>query len=144
MSLLASIFYPIGVSLYSVALVAYPALLGPATSMAERGRQAGWLYAIAGWSGSAMGIGMGQNLGYVPPLFVLGAGAVILVPSLFNFLLQRKRELALTAAMLLAAFCLDRILTSRARSSAAVADRARPASLYLRRLHQLPHSVCTP
>jgi len=28
----ASIFYPIGVSLYSVALVAYPALLGPATS----------------------------------------------------------------------------------------------------------------
>jgi hypothetical protein len=105
-SALASIFYPIGVSLYSVALVAYPALLAPASSAAERGRQAGWLYAIAGWSGSAMGIGMGQNLGYVPPLFVLAAGAVILLPWLLNFLLQRKRELALTAAVLLAAFYL--------------------------------------
>ena len=63
--------------MYSVALVAYPALLGPATSAAERGRQAGWLFAIVGWSGSALGIGMGQNLGYVPPLFVLAAGSVI-------------------------------------------------------------------
>ena len=90
--LLASIFYPIGVSLYSVALVAYPSLLAPATSAAERGRQAGWLYAIAGWSGSAMGIGMGQNLGYVPPVFVLAAGAVVLLPWLLRFFLQRERE----------------------------------------------------
>jgi cytochrome c oxidase cbb3-type subunit 2 len=109
-ALLASVFYPIGVSLYSVALITYPALLGAATSTAERGRQAGWLYAIAGWSGSALGIGMGQNLGYVPPLFVLAAGAVILLPPLLKFLLLRKRELALTVAMLLAAFYLDRIL----------------------------------
>ena len=36
---LASIFYPIGVSLYSVALVAYPSLLAPAASAAERGRR---------------------------------------------------------------------------------------------------------
>jgi cytochrome c oxidase cbb3-type subunit 2 len=57
-----------------------------------------------------MGIGMGQNLGYIPPLFVLVAGAVILAPRLFNFLLQRKRELTLTAAVFLAAFCLSRIL----------------------------------
>ena len=105
---LASVFYPIGVSLYSVALVAYPALLSPAISTAERGRQAGWLYAIAGWSGSAMGIGMGQNLGYVPPFFVLAAGAVVLLPWPLKFLLQRKRELALTAVVLLAAFSLDR------------------------------------
>ena len=112
---LASIFYPIGVSLYSVALVAYPSLLAPASSTAERGRQAGWLYAIAGWSGSAMGIGMGQNLGYVPPMFVLAAGAVILLPLLpwmLKFVLHRKRELALTVAMLLAAFYLDRILVA--------------------------------
>lgn len=123
---LASIFYPIGVSLYSVALVAYPALLGPATSTAERGRQAGWLYAIAGWFGSAMGIGMGQNLGYVPPLFVLVAGAVILSPWLFNFLLQRKRELALTVAMLLAAFYLDRIpLAARVSPPLSQVERGR-------------------
>jgi len=107
---LASIFYPIGVSLYSVALVAYPSLLSPASSTAERGRQAGWLYAIAGWSGSAMGIGMGQNLGYVPPMFVLGAGIVLLLPPLLRFLLERRRAVALTVAVLLAAFFLDRIL----------------------------------
>jgi len=107
--LLASIFYPIGVSFYSVALVAYPALIAPAASAAERGRQAGWLYAVAGWSGSAMGIGMGQNLGFVPPLFVLTAGAIVLLPPLLRFLFERKRETAVTVAILLAAFYLDRI-----------------------------------
>lgn len=107
---LASIFYPVGVSLYSVALVAYPALLSPATSTAERGRQAGWLYAIAGWSGSAMGIGMGQNLGHIPLLFVLAAGTVILFASLPSFIRQRKRELSLTLTTLLAAFALNAVL----------------------------------
>ena len=107
---LASVFYPIGVSLYSVALVAYPSLLAPASSAAERGRQAGWLYAVAGWCGSAMGIGMAQNLGYVPPAFVLAAGAVVLLPWLFGILSGRKRELALTALLLLAAFFLNRNL----------------------------------
>ncbi|MGP8227682.1 MAG: cbb3-type cytochrome c oxidase subunit II [Terracidiphilus sp.] len=110
---LASIFYPIGVSLYSVALVAYPAVLSPADSTAERGRQAGWLYAVAGWSGSAMGIGMGQNLGSVPPLFVLAAGAVILLAWPHPFLLQRKRELALTLATLFAALALYLVLNAR-------------------------------
>jgi cytochrome c oxidase cbb3-type subunit 2 len=107
---LASVFYPVGVSLYSVALVAYPALLSTATSTAERGRQAGWLYAIAGWSGSAMGIGMGQNLGHIPLLFVLAAGIVILLASSPGFVQQRKRELSLTLATLLAAFVLNAVL----------------------------------
>jgi cytochrome c oxidase cbb3-type subunit 2 len=107
---LASLFYPIGVSLYSVALVAYPALLSPASSAAIRGRQAGWIYALAGWVGSALGIGMGQNLGHVPPSFVLVVGAVVLFPWHHQMLREKKRELALTAAFLLAAFCIDRIL----------------------------------
>jgi cytochrome c oxidase cbb3-type subunit 2 len=107
---LASICYPIGVSLYSVALVAYPALLGPATSAAERGRQAGWLFAIAGWSGSALGIGMGQNLGYVPPLFVLAAGSVILLAWPLRILSHRRRELVLTFSVVLMAFILNYIL----------------------------------
>jgi cytochrome c oxidase cbb3-type subunit 2 len=106
-AMLASIFYPIGVSLYSVALVAYPSLLAPAASTAERGRMAGWIYAIAGWTGSAMGIGMGQNLGHVPPAFVAAAGAAILLPQLYKPLRQRARELWLTALVLLAAFSLD-------------------------------------
>jgi cytochrome c oxidase cbb3-type subunit 2 len=110
---LASLFYPVGVSLYSVALVAYPALLGPATSTAERGRQAGWLYAIAGWCGSAMGIGMGQNLGHIPPVFVLVAGAIILLSWPQKFISQHKRELALTLLLVLAAFVLNSILKTR-------------------------------
>jgi len=126
---LTSIFYPIGVSLYSVALVAYPSLLSPTVSIDERGRQAGWLYAIAGWFGSAMGIGMGQNLGYVPPIFVLAAGTLILLPMLpgpFTFFLQRKRELTVTAALLLAAFCLNHFHpTARATSQLSQIERGR-------------------
>jgi cytochrome c oxidase cbb3-type subunit 2 len=99
-ALLASFFYPIGVSLYSVALVAYPAFLSPATTLAQRARQAGLLYAIGGWFGSAMGIGMGQNLGHIPPLFVLFASALILLPQLLQ---TRRRELLATTALLLIA-----------------------------------------
>ena len=109
-ALLASVFYPIGVSLYSVALVAYPSLLAPAASAAERGRMAGWIYAIAGWAASAMGIGMGQNLGHVPPVFVAAAGAAILLPQLYTAFRERIRELALVALVLLAALFLDRFL----------------------------------
>jgi hypothetical protein len=105
---LASVFYPIGVSLYSVTLLAYPSLLAPASSLAERGRKAGWVYAVAGWFGSAMGIGMSQQLGHVPPAFVLFSGSVILVPELLGFLRRRKRGLAVAVATLVAALCIQR------------------------------------
>ena len=108
--IVASVLYPVGVSLYSVALVAYPSLLSPAASLAERGRQAGWIYAIAGWCGSAMGIGMGQKLGQVPPAFVIGAGVVVLVPGLFPALRRRIREASLTAFVAVAAYALYRVL----------------------------------
>ena len=100
---IASLFYPIGVSLYSVALVAYPSLLAPASSTGERGRKAGWIYAIGGWFGSAMGIGMGQNLGHIPPFFLLLAGALVLTPQIAALLRSRRRELIATAVVLLAA-----------------------------------------
>ena len=103
-ALLASVFYPVGVSLYSVALVAYPSLLAPAATTAERGRMAGWIYAIAGWTGSAMGIGMGQNLGHVPPLFVAAAGIAILLPQLHALLRKYAREFGLTAFVILTAY----------------------------------------
>ena len=63
----ASICYPLGVSLYSVALVAFPAYLARTTSASERSRIAGQLYALAGWFGSALGIGMAENLHRIPP-----------------------------------------------------------------------------
>ena len=77
---LASFLYPAGVSLYSVALVAYPSLLAPASSARARAEQAGWLYAIAGWIGSGLGIGMGENLRHIPPGFVLAASLLFLAP----------------------------------------------------------------
>jgi cbb3-type cytochrome oxidase cytochrome c subunit len=114
-ALLASFFYPIGVSLYSVALVAYPSLLAPASSPVDRARKAGLIYAIAGWFGSAMGIGMGQNLGHVPVAFVLLACALVLGPQLIELLRHREREVATTAAVMLVAFCVHRaILASHA------------------------------
>lgn len=108
-SALASVFYPIGVSLYSVALVAYPSLLSPAVSAAGRARIAGWIYAIAGWLGSALGIGMGQHLGSVPPAFIFMAGIIVLFSALFQLLRHRVREMALSAVVLLAAFYVHRL-----------------------------------
>lgn len=103
-ALLASALYPAGVSLYSVALVAYPSLLITGMSAHQRALRAGLLYAIAGWVGSAMGIGMAQNLGSVPPLFVLTAGIAILLPQLIGVARKRTREIALVAVVSLAAF----------------------------------------
>ncbi len=108
-ALTASVAYPIGVSIYSVALVAYPSLISPAASIAQRGRQAGWIYAVAGWAASALGIGMGQHLGHIPPLFVAVAAGVVLFPALQRWLPARTRELLVTSAILLAALCVDHI-----------------------------------
>jgi cytochrome c oxidase cbb3-type subunit 2 len=106
----ASLFYPVGVSLYSVALVAYPSFLSGAQTLEERARAAGWIYAIAGWIGSALGIGMGQHLGQVPPVFVLGASAVVLAPVLVAIVRVRLREVVLLGLAMAAAFGLERLL----------------------------------
>jgi cytochrome c oxidase cbb3-type subunit 2 len=57
-----------------------------------------------------MGIGMGQNLGYVPVSFVACAGAVVLFPRLASLFQKRKREVALTGLLCLLAFIANRIL----------------------------------
>jgi cbb3-type cytochrome c oxidase subunit II len=130
-ALLASVFYPVGVSLYSVALVAYPSLLAPAASTADRARKAGWIYAIAGWFGSAMGIGMGQNLGHVPAAFVLLAGALVLSPQLLGLLRLRKRELTATAAVLIAAFCIQRAIIAPHQAHPVLSQIERGRQVYL-------------
>jgi mono/diheme cytochrome c family protein len=127
-ALIASVFYPVGVSLYSVALVAYPSLIAPAASASERGRQAGWIYAIAGWFGSAMGIGMGQNLGYVPPAFVLAAGLVILLPELWR---RRKRETVAVAAVLAMSLAIDRATLAPHPGSSETAPAAYGRQVYI-------------
>jgi cytochrome c oxidase cbb3-type subunit 2 len=89
---LASLAYPAGVSLYSVALVAYPAFLANKSSAKERARLAGWLYAVAGWIGSGLGIGMGENLRHIPSLFVLAAAMLFFAPILWKLVSRRQRE----------------------------------------------------
>ena len=60
--------YAGGVSLYSTALVYFAARDGrPAVAAA--------VFAIAGWIGSALGIGLAQDLHGVPPWFVAASGA---------------------------------------------------------------------
>jgi cbb3-type cytochrome oxidase cytochrome c subunit len=87
---MAAILYPVGVSLYSVALVAYPSFLIGAATDAIRARRAGYLYAVGGWIGSAMGIGMARNLHQVPPAFVALAAAVFVAPWLWDMIASRR------------------------------------------------------
>jgi cytochrome c oxidase cbb3-type subunit 2 len=129
-SLLASVFYPIGVSFYSVALVAYPSILAPSASSGERGRKAGWLYAVAGWIGSAMGIGMGQNLGHVPPAFIGAAGVGVLSPLLIQFFRHRRREVVLTGVLAAVALYLDRGPLS-VKADPALSDIERGRHVYI-------------
>lgn len=105
--ILASFFYPIGVSLYSVALVAYPSLLSGSLALKQRTRRAGLIYAVAGWFGSAMGIGMGQHLRQVPILFVALAGTIVAGPELVALLRLRKREIGLVCGAGLVALFLS-------------------------------------
>ncbi len=74
----AAWIYPAAVSLYSTALVAWPGwfsgLKSDARAIAWR---AAWLFAIAGWFGSANGIGMVQTLSRVPSGFVVAAGLAV-------------------------------------------------------------------
>lgn len=58
----AQVGYVAGVSLYSTALVFVPARIG-------RPRAAAAIFAVAGWGGSALGIGMAQDLHGVPDWF---------------------------------------------------------------------------
>lgn len=99
----AAYLYPVGVSLYSVALVAYPSFLLRSPYVVARTVKAGWIYAIAGWVGSALGIGMGQNLHHVPPVFVGAAGLLLVLPMLLRTGMRLKKEAGAVAGVLLLA-----------------------------------------
>lgn len=82
---IAGYFYPVAVSFYSTALVCWPGLLeGKAGSW----KRAAWVFAIAGWIGSGLGIGMVENLHRVPTWFVIVAWSVI-IAGLFGGLKHR-------------------------------------------------------
>jgi cytochrome c oxidase cbb3-type subunit 2 len=66
----------------------------------------------------------------VPPAFVAGAGAVVLLPWLFSALRQRTREIALTAFVVFAAFILNRFL-SAGDASTQLTEIARGRQVYI-------------
>lgn len=70
--------YVVGVSLYSTPLVTWCAREAPEGSGSSRliARRAALLYAMAGWIGSALGIGMAQDLHRVPISFLVTATVV--------------------------------------------------------------------
>lgn len=79
-----TLLYVASVSLYSTALVAFALVQG---SFLSAVRRAGLVFAVAGWMGSAMGIGMVNDLGALPNVFWGIAGAVLLC----GLWLTRKR-----------------------------------------------------
>ena len=100
---IAGWFYPAAVSLYSTALVAWPGWFSGSAGPKAAGWRAAWLFAIAGWFGSANGIGMAETLQRVPPAFVATAGAVVLMTMVLS-VWRRWRVAIAVAAVALAAW----------------------------------------
>ena len=98
--ILAGWWYPVGVSLYSTVLVAWPGYLGGGNERAVAWRAA-WAFAVAGWFGSANGIGMAETLQRVPETFVGLAGAVVLISQLGS---KRWPAMVAVGAVLIAAW----------------------------------------
>jgi mono/diheme cytochrome c family protein len=97
---LGGTLYPAGVSLYSTCLVAFPAYLLAKGSHERRTLLAAVQYAVAGWMGSRMGIGMAENLQAVPAAFILVATVLVGVAFGYPFFKHRLREIGACAALL--------------------------------------------
>ena len=69
---LAGPIYAAGISLYSTALVVMPSRGGGSPRW-----RAGLLYGVAGWLGSALGVGMAMDLGRIPGAFLVVTGAAL-------------------------------------------------------------------
>lgn len=76
----ATLAYAGGVSLYSTALAAFAAI-GPPNRGVPPAHRAAWIYAVAGWIGSAGGVGLAEQSGRVPS-WAMPAAAIVLGLSL--------------------------------------------------------------
>ncbi len=99
-----ALFYTAGVSVYSVALVFYPA-------RSTRPGLAALVYAVAGWGGSALGIGFAENRHTVPPWFIATAGGVIAAALLARRLIGGRRSggIAVGLALLVGAVVVPKV-----------------------------------
>jgi cytochrome c oxidase cbb3-type subunit 2 len=94
------LLYTAAVSIYSTALVFYPA-------RGSRVQLAAIIYGAAGWIGSALGIGMVQDMHAIPRWFVLAASGVMVVGLLGRGWMNRRatrRAAAGLSVIALAAF----------------------------------------
>lgn len=96
---LAGWLYPAGVSLYSAALVAWPGWFSGVNDTRRAAWRAAWLFAIAGWFGSANGIGMAQTLQRVPAEFVAGSGAVVIAVMVLSDLRRWRPAVAVAGVI---------------------------------------------
>lgn len=112
----ARILYTAGVSIYSTALVFYPARGG-------RPWLAGLLYAASGWFGSAMGIGMAQSLKTVPLTFVVVAAVVAVTAFAVRAIIVRRTSATRAVLLLLAGFAVSQPREVRAEDPAVTLGR---------------------
>lgn len=97
---LAGWIYPAAVSLYSTALVAWPGWFSGASDPKSAAWRGAWLFAVAGWFGSANGIGMAQTLNRVPVAFVIGAGIVVVAATFLSGRWHRQALAAVSVVLL--------------------------------------------
>jgi len=90
------LLYTAAVSIYSTALVFYPA-------RGSRVQLAALVYGVAGWIGSALGIGLVEHRATIPRGFVLAAGAVVLAGLLARGWVRRREARRMAAGVLLLA-----------------------------------------
>jgi cytochrome c oxidase cbb3-type subunit 2 len=93
---LPGLCYATGVSFYSVLLVILPGLALCPFPKIGASAQAGLIFGLAGWFGSANGIGMVRDLGHVPtPFFLIST----LIMVLLGLLVLQGKSLSLIFAM---------------------------------------------
>lgn len=69
--------YAVGISAYSVALILFPSARPDEPGLVPARWRAALLYGVAGWLGSALGVGMGQHLDRIPAALVAVAGLIL-------------------------------------------------------------------
>lgn len=95
----AAPLYVVGVSFYSTALVAFPGMFPEGDGRLPVRVRAAWIYGVAGWLGSAMGIGMARDLNRIPILFLAISGLLIFGVSVYR--IGRRMGKAIPAPLLL-------------------------------------------
>jgi cytochrome c oxidase cbb3-type subunit 2 len=94
--------YAAGVSLYSVALVCAPAT-ECGRDLYRAARRAALLFSVAGWFGSALGIGMAQDLHAIPWWFIGLAAATVVIGSFGRFWLSGPARASIASFVALVA-----------------------------------------